>query len=116
MDLLDAGDHPDHALHPGLPERMADGGLARLSCGARGMISMTLPQYRRRQCVINGRKVRLGPMFNEALSLLLVAGPDRFVCRTELIEALWPNPDFSLNRNMPPRWWTAASSAFAAMA
>ena len=58
------------------------------------MISMTLPQWHRRECFIDGRRIRLGRMLSRALSLLLVAGPDRFVSRTEFIEALWPNRKF----------------------
>jgi DNA-binding response OmpR family regulator len=58
-----------------------------------GIISMTLPQFRRNQCVVDGRTIRLSPMISEVLSMLLAAGPDRFVSRAEFVESLWPNPD-----------------------
>lgn len=64
------------------------------------MISMTMPQYRRRECSINGTSVHLRPMYIEVLSTLLAAGP-RFVSRTELIEAIWPNPELE-----PDYAWT----------
>lgn len=57
------------------------------------MISMTLPQYRRAQCTINGCTVQLRPMWAETLATLLVSPPDRFVCKDTLIGELWPNPD-----------------------
>lgn len=71
----------------------ADGGSARTSRGGHGTVSMTLPQYHRRECVINGSNVRLGRMLNKVLMHLLVVGPDRFVSRTEFVEAVWPSPN-----------------------
>jgi hypothetical protein len=75
------------------------------------MIGMTLPQYRRHECTINGRTVRLfgecttkacianGCLNRELLALLLVSPPDRYLCRDDLIEALWPDNE--------PDWATA---------
>lgn len=54
---------------------------------------MTVPQYRRRECSIDGRTVHLCPAMCELLSVMLVSGPDRFLGSSVLIEALWPNPD-----------------------
>lgn len=68
------------------------------------MISMTLPQYRRRECAVDGRCVRLKPAEAETLALLLVNGPDRFLSGDELIEALWPNPDFEPNWALAIVW------------
>jgi DNA-binding winged helix-turn-helix (wHTH) protein len=58
------------------------------------MISMTIPQFRCHECTINGRAVKLRPQAAEVLSILLVSDPDEFVTQPELIEAMWPNPDF----------------------
>lgn len=59
------------------------------------MVSMTLPQYRRHECTINGRTVKFWwPMWSEVLALLLVSPPDRFISKSTLIEAVWPDPDF----------------------
>lgn len=61
------------------------------------MVSMTLPQLRRHECTIDGRVVKLRHTLAELLALLLVSGP-KFLSRDDLIEALWPNPDFE------PEW------------
>jgi DNA-binding response OmpR family regulator len=59
------------------------------------MIQMTAPQYRRRECTIDGRTLKLkGTCYIELVALLLVSHPDRFVPLDELIEATWPDPDF----------------------
>jgi DNA-binding response OmpR family regulator len=49
-------------------------------------VSMTLPQYRRRECSIVHP---LPEQQLELLTLLLVSAPDRFVPRDTLIERLW---------------------------
>lgn len=56
------------------------------------MISMTMPQYRRRECRYRGETVKLTPTETEIVSTLL-ALRGRCVPRQELIEILWPNPD-----------------------
>src|SRR5688572_11456122 len=56
------------------------------------MISMTLPQYRRGECTIDGHVVRMRRTCTELLAVLLVA--DRFLSHSELTEAVWPDPDF----------------------
>ena len=58
------------------------------------MISMTFPQYLRHECTVDGRIVRMRGLWAEALASLLVSHPARFVSRAEMIEAIWPNPDF----------------------
>lgn len=59
------------------------------------MISMTLPQYRRRECTVDGRTVRIkGAHCVELVALLLASHPDHRWTMGELIGALWPNPDF----------------------
>jgi DNA-binding response OmpR family regulator len=59
---------------------------------------MTLPQYKRCECSINGRRQRLSPQETELLALLLVADPDQWTSTGTLIEALWPDPD------LEPEW------------
>ena len=59
------------------------------------MISMTLPQLHRHQCSIDGRVVQLRQTLAEMLAILLVAGPDKFISSSDLIEATWPDPDFA---------------------
>lgn len=56
----------------------------------RGRVSMTLPQYRRRECRSGGRVRRLEPQQAELLALLLVSPPDRYLNLDTAIDALWP--------------------------
>jgi DNA-binding response OmpR family regulator len=56
-------------------------------------VSMTWPQYRRRQCMIGGQGVRLTPQEAEILLNMLLTPPDRFVAAETLFGMLWPNPD-----------------------
>lgn len=56
-------------------------------------VSMTVPQYRRRECMVDGRIERLAPALIELLALLLVARPDVFVEPLAILETLWPHPD-----------------------
>lgn len=58
------------------------------------MIQMTLPQYLRHECTINGRMVPLRKSLADLLALMLVSGPDKFLSTQFLIEAMWPDPDF----------------------
>lgn len=53
------------------------------------MISMTWPQYLRRECRVT---VRLSHQENEVLSTLLARHPQP-VTTGDLVEALWPDPD-----------------------
>lgn len=55
-------------------------------------ISMTMPQYRRRECTYRGQTVKLTPTETEIVSTLLVLR-GRHVPFNDLIEILWPNPD-----------------------
>jgi DNA-binding response OmpR family regulator len=56
-------------------------------------VSMTLPQYYRRQCLVDGRVVRLTPSQTELIALLLASDPEFTFDIPSLIEALWPDPD-----------------------
>lgn len=58
------------------------------------MISMTWPQYLRRECRITAQ---LSPQESELLSTLLVRHPCP-VTTSELIEALWPDPEREAER------------------
>lgn len=58
------------------------------------MVAMTWPQYRRRQCSLDGRVIRLRGQEAEILLMLLLSNPDGFLPRDQLIEAMWPDPDF----------------------
>jgi DNA-binding response OmpR family regulator len=62
------------------------------------MISMTVPQYRRRECTLDGRAVSLSWLETELLALLLVTDPERALGKSDIIEALYPNPD------LEPEW------------
>jgi DNA-binding response OmpR family regulator len=53
------------------------------------MISMTWPQYLRRECSFTAK---LSPQENELLSTLLLRHPVP-VATSDLIEAMWPDPD-----------------------
>lgn len=54
---------------------------------------MTWPQYRHRECIVNGVKRRLEPREAEFVLLLLLGDPAKFLTNEHFIEALWPNPD-----------------------
>ncbi len=53
------------------------------------MISMTWPQYCRRQCMV---VADLSPQENELLSTLLARHPEPLAAG-ELVEVLWPDPE-----------------------
>lgn len=55
-------------------------------------ISMTVPQMRRNQAVINGELKRITP-FAHKLLVVLILNRGRLLSRSELIERLYPNPD-----------------------
>lgn len=55
-------------------------------------ISMTWPQYLRRQCTFNGEVVNLSRTEAEIVSTLLM-WRGRPVPKSTLISAVWPNPD-----------------------
>lgn len=55
-------------------------------------ISMTMPQYRRRECTYRGQTVKLTPTETEIVSTLLVLR-GRCISREDLLVILWPNPD-----------------------
>ena len=58
------------------------------------MISMTVPQYRRRECTINGEVVRLRWSYRrDVLVALLLSHPDYYVSRAELIASVFSEPD-----------------------
>lgn len=57
-------------------------------------IRMTWPEYRRSECLYYGRRVLLCPSLAELLAILLL-NRGRAVQSSDLIEALWPNPDLS---------------------
>jgi DNA-binding response OmpR family regulator len=54
---------------------------------------MTLPQYRRRECLLDGAPIHLSPHEAELVALLLVSPPDRPLAYETLVEGLWPDPD-----------------------
>lgn len=56
------------------------------------MITMTWPQYLRHECMVDGLTVRLAPADAELLLVLMLRYPG-WVPVSELIEALWPEPD-----------------------
>jgi hypothetical protein len=56
-------------------------------------VSMTLPQYARQECGVDGRPVHLTPHEADLLATLLVSPPDRLADYDLLIEALWPDAD-----------------------
>jgi DNA-binding response OmpR family regulator len=57
------------------------------------VVSMTLPQAKRREATIDGRRVRLRPGGHRLLKLLLLSNPQRFISPQSLVETMWPNPD-----------------------
>lgn len=62
------------------------------------MISMTWPEYRRRQCTYRGHRVQLTPVQAEIVSLLLLR-PNKVISRAEMYDACWPAPG---RTNKPP--------------
>jgi DNA-binding response OmpR family regulator len=56
------------------------------------MISMTWPEYQRRQCRIGAFVVQLTPLETELLSALLVGYPHSVTIEA-LIESAYPDPD-----------------------
>jgi DNA-binding response OmpR family regulator len=56
-------------------------------------VAMTVPDYQRRSCVVDGHRVHMSRMQTEFLALLLVRHPHHIAEPEALIEALWPNPD-----------------------
>lgn len=54
---------------------------------------MTYPEYLRRECRVDGHRLRMRPTDTEFLALLLVASPHKVVEHATIIEALWPDPD-----------------------
>lgn len=58
-----------------------------------GRVSMTLPQYRRHECTIDGVPKHLTTAQAELLAALLVRGPDRPLPVSEIFGLLWPDPD-----------------------
>lgn len=63
-------------------------------------ISMTWPQYKRRECTFKGKVIKLTNHETELLSTLLIHYP-RPVTREQLVESLYcfndDEPDFSYN-------------------
>lgn len=68
------------------------------------MISMTLPQYRRNECDIDGRRIRMKPCEADVLAILMVSNPAGFVTKETLIEAVWPDPDFEPDYALQSIW------------
>lgn len=58
-----------------------------------GRVSMTMPQYRRGECSVNGRPRHLNRQCTELLALLLVSPPNRVVPYDVAVEGVWPDPD-----------------------
>lgn len=56
------------------------------------MITMTWPQYLRGECQVSGFVVKLSPTEAEVLLQMLLRYP-RDTLVSEIIEAIWPNPD-----------------------
>jgi DNA-binding response OmpR family regulator len=57
------------------------------------VVSMNWPEFQRQVCVINDEEVSLTPQETELLLILLLKHPKRHTPVSELIEAMWPNPD-----------------------
>lgn len=58
-----------------------------------GRVSMTLPQCHRRECSVDGRRLRLTPQETALLEALLLRGPDRPMPISEIFGVLWSNPN-----------------------
>lgn len=56
-------------------------------------VSMTYPEFRRRECLVDGRLVHLSGHEAEMLLALLLTPPDRVLEKETLVEVLWPDPD-----------------------
>lgn len=61
------------------------------------MITMTWPQYLRRQCSIGDFTINLSPLETELLSTLLIRYPCPMTV-AELVEVVYEDPDFE------PKW------------
>jgi DNA-binding response OmpR family regulator len=59
-------------------------------------IKMTWPQYKRQECQLGGFVILLSPQETELLFLLLVRYPTPIMV-SEIIEWVWPHPDFEPN-------------------
>jgi len=55
-------------------------------------ISMTWPQYCRGECTFDGERIALPPLEAKILMVLLIRRGE-VVSTTEMIEAIYPNPD-----------------------
>lgn len=55
-----------------------------------GLVSMTWPQYRRRECSVDGKAFRLTPQETDILAHLLVSGPVRPLAFDDFADVLWP--------------------------
>lgn len=64
----------------------------------RPTVSMTLPQYKRRQATYNGKTVKLSPLTTELLVIFLLRQGD-VLDKDFLVNCLWPDPDY-----MPEYW------------
>jgi DNA-binding response OmpR family regulator len=56
------------------------------------VISMTVPQYRRREVTINGHCVTMAGKRHELLAALLV-NRGQWLTYDQIIEIMWPDPD-----------------------
>lgn len=54
---------------------------------------MTWPEYQASCCRLDNVLTRMGPTQAEVLCILLLAHPDTYITREEMIGRLWPNPD-----------------------
>jgi DNA-binding winged helix-turn-helix (wHTH) protein len=57
------------------------------------LISMTVPEALRGDCMVNGNRVHLTPTEHRLVSLLLLTPPGHVVETYDIIEHVWPNPD-----------------------
>ena len=56
-------------------------------------VAMTVPQMRRRECSVDGKRWRLAPGVHRLLVILMLADPDLVVSYEDLVEMMWPDPD-----------------------
>ena len=56
-------------------------------------VSMTVPQWKRGECLVDGQAVHLSPLEAELVALFLVAGPGRSLGLDEMYDVQWPGPD-----------------------
>jgi hypothetical protein len=54
---------------------------------------MTVPQWRRDECRVDGRLVKLRPQWTSLVLALLLAPPGRLLTYGDLVSAVWPIPD-----------------------